>query len=119
MKRGEIYVVDLGPGVGREASGVCPVVIVSNDVSNSVPLFVSVVPAVDASAIIARLGILVPASGSGYPADIAVLATQPRTIDPSRFTAGPVGAVPVALMDRISYSLRGYLDLHTVPLPGP
>ena len=111
MKRGEIYVVDLGPGVGYEASGIHPVVVMSNDVILAFPLLVAVVPAVDASDINASVGILVPAADSGYSGDIAVLARQPRVLDASRFPAQPSGVVPDKLLKLVSAKLRGELDL--------
>ena len=83
MKRGEIYIVDLGPGVGYEASGVRPVVIVSNDVNNLNPLVVLVVPAVPVADLLAPTGIRVSATDCGYSEDIAVLARQPRALDAS------------------------------------
>ncbi|MCI0704928.1 MAG: type II toxin-antitoxin system PemK/MazF family toxin [Planctomycetia bacterium] len=111
MKRGEIYVVDLGPGIGREANGVRPVVVISSDVDNLVPFLVTIVPAVNATELTAVTGILVPASESGYSVDIAVLARQPRSLDPSPFPDTPVGTVPVALMDKIGFALKVHLDL--------
>ena len=119
MKRGEIYLVDMGPSLGREPSGVRPVVIVSNDVANFLPWLVNVLPAVDATDINAKLGILVPSAESGYSADIAVLAGQPCTLDPSRFTADPVGMIPTELMQKIGYALQVQLDLQNIPTPRP
>jgi mRNA interferase MazF len=115
--RGEIYIADLGSGVGREVSGTRPVVIISNDVSNAAPLLVVVLPALDVSEPAALLGVRVPGSASGFSTDISVLSNQPRTLDPSRFTAGPVGTVPVELMQKISFALKKHLDLFNVPLP--
>jgi mRNA-degrading endonuclease toxin of MazEF toxin-antitoxin module len=66
VKRGEIYVIDLGPGVGREPAGVSPVVIVSSDVTNLVPLLVSVVPAVNVADPNAVMGILMSKADSGF-----------------------------------------------------
>jgi len=37
MKRGEIYWADLNPVVGSEQGGIRPVVIVQNDIGNSIP----------------------------------------------------------------------------------
>jgi mRNA-degrading endonuclease toxin of MazEF toxin-antitoxin module len=119
VTRGEIYVVDLGAGQGREPSGVSPVVIVSNDLNNQIPFFVAVLPAVGATDALARLGLPVPASLSGYPIDISVLWHQPRTLDASRFTSGPVGEVPANLMLRINFELQVFLDLQNVPVPPP
>ena len=111
MKRGEIYLVDLGPDVGREIGGVRPVVIVSNDAVNAIPLLVGVVPVVNLSDPIAVLGVLVTAAESGFPTDISVLATQPRSLDPSRFPEHPSGAVPPVLMEKINFALGVFLGL--------
>ena len=111
MYRGEIYVVDLGPGVGREVSGVSPVVVVSNDVNNSAPLFITVLPAVDVADIRATLGLLVTSADCGHPTDIAILSQQPRTLDASRFTHPPTGTVPLAIMALLGYALKVHLDI--------
>ncbi len=111
MKRGEIYVVGLDPVVGREASGVRPVVVISNDVSNERPLLVVIVPAVNASEATEKAGVPVTAAESGYSADLVVLATQPQTLDPSRFPEHSSGVVPSALVDKIGFSLKVFLDI--------
>jgi mRNA interferase MazF len=47
MRRGEIYFVDLNPVVGREQAGRRPVLVLSIDAINRVPLVVTVVPGTD------------------------------------------------------------------------
>ena len=94
MKRGEIYMVDLGPGVGREASGVRPVVVVSFTFPQYLPLTVVIVPTVDASDITAVIGVPLASADSGLPNDVAVLAKQPRTLDQTRFPEKPVEVCP-------------------------
>jgi mRNA interferase MazF len=111
VRRGEIYLVDLGPGVGREASGLHPVVVMSDDVYLTNPLAVVVVPAVDAANINAAVGVLVTAAESGLSSDISVLARQPRTLDPSRFPEHPAGIVPDKPLQLIADKLKGELDL--------
>ena len=111
MKRGEIYLVDLGPGVGYEASGIRPVVVVSNDVNNLSPLVVLVVPAVPTSDTLATIGIRVPAVDSGYAEDIAVIERHPRALDASRFPNQPSGGIPDSVMAKIEWALVVELDL--------
>jgi mRNA interferase MazF len=111
VKRGEIYVVDLGPGVGREASGVRPVVVLSFTFPQYLPLTVVIVPTVDAADVTAVIGVPLASSESGLPNDVAVLAKQPRTLDPSRFPEQPCGRVPDDVMTRIDKALRLELDL--------
>ncbi len=43
MKRGEIYFVNLNPVVGREQAGTRPVLVISIDAINNLPLVVTVV----------------------------------------------------------------------------
>lgn len=111
MKRGEIYVVDLGPGIGYEASGVRPVVIVSNDVNNVSPLIVLVVPAVPVSDFLAPTGIRAAAADTGYSEDLAVLSRQPRALDASRFSGPPLGTIPAAVMALVDVKLAVEFDL--------
>ncbi|HEY1191401.1 MAG TPA: type II toxin-antitoxin system PemK/MazF family toxin [Gemmata sp.] len=111
MKRGEIYVVDLGPVVGHEAGGVRPVVVVSNDVANLVPVLVAVVPTIRLADSTTRAGVVVPAGRSGYPDDLVALATHVRVLDASRFPEHPAGSVPVDLMAKIDLTLKVLLDL--------
>lgn len=110
MKRGEIYDVDLGPAVGSEMGGVCPVVVISNDLANERPLLVAVVPAIAATAGEAKPG-LVTAEQSGYPIDLVVLATQSRALDPSRFPEHPAGFISAERVAKIGFAPRIYLDL--------
>ncbi len=49
MKRGEIYFADLDPVLGREQAGRRPVVVVSIEAVNQLPLVVIVVPGTDGS----------------------------------------------------------------------
>ena len=44
VQRGEVYFVDLNPAIGREQRGRRPVVVVSRDSLNRLPLVVVVVP---------------------------------------------------------------------------
>jgi mRNA interferase MazF len=43
IQRGEIYFVDLNPTKGREQAGKRPVLVLSNDLINKLPLVVTVV----------------------------------------------------------------------------
>lgn len=117
MKRGEIYIVELGPSVGNERGGVRPVVIVSNDVINPHPYTVTAVVGEDAANVPVTSGIAVTAVESGAPFDIVFLIHQLRSLDPARFTTGPVGTVPVELMPKIDFALQVHLELRKVPLP--
>ncbi len=111
MKRGEIYIVDLGPGAGYEVGGIRPVIVVSNDVYNVVALWVVVVPAVDAADRFARLGVVATGAEVGLPTDVSIIARQPRTLDASRFPEHPSGFVPDHLLKVLADKLKDELDL--------
>jgi mRNA-degrading endonuclease toxin of MazEF toxin-antitoxin module len=117
VKRGDIFVVDLGPGLGDEIRGVRPVVILSADVFLVAPRFVIVVPAVNADEVVARIGVPVSRAESGYPVDLAVLAERPRALDPTRFTSGPVGVIARYVMERIGFKLALQTDVVGVKTP--
>jgi mRNA interferase MazF len=109
--RGEIYVVDLGPPFGNERGGLRPVVVVTCDLHNQTPYIVAVVLGEDAATLSAKAGVLVPASESGAPTDIVFFTNQLRTLDPSRFTAQPVGIVPQQVLDKLMSVIKAFLDL--------
>jgi mRNA-degrading endonuclease toxin of MazEF toxin-antitoxin module len=113
VTRGEIHLVDLGPGVGREPAGPHPAVIVSNNTLNPVPWVISVVPGVDASTIPAlrRVGVLVTAGESGLASDLVFLPYAIRALDPGRFHTALLGTVPAGRMRLIDAALRSTLML--------
>src|SRR5437870_1596257 len=93
MRRGEIYFVNLNPVVGREQHGRRPVLVVSNNVINSRPLVVTVVPGTDASNVrfLHESDVFVPAVESGLHMDTVFLCFQARSLDHSRFLGQPSG----------------------------
>lgn len=70
MKRGEIYLVDLGPPIGRELGGPRPVVVVSSDVFNAAPMLVIVVIGFEAGSLPGSLGTVVSAPLSGLATEV-------------------------------------------------
>src|SRR4051794_40740754 len=113
MKRGEIYFVDLNPVRGREQGGKRPVLVVSSDVINFVPLVVTVVPGTDGANVRRDFphSVRVPAAESGLPSETVFLCFQIRALDPSRFPANPAGTLPDDRMDEIARALRYCLDV--------
>ena len=113
MKRGEIYFVNLNPVIGREQQGRRPVLVVSNDNINSLPLVVTVVPGTDATNIrrLHKSHVLVTAKESGLPMDTVFLYFQARALDHSRFPPQPVGQVSPTRMMEIEDALRYVMDL--------
>ena len=124
MQRGEIYLVDLGPGTGREPVGPHPVVVVSTQNLNAMPWVIVVVPGEDAARVphLQQFGVVVTAAESGLAVDTVFPCFHVRGLDPGRFPAGPAGVVPTARMTEIDNALRATLDLQklvtTAAAPG-
>lgn len=108
MTQGEIYLVDLDPVVGLEASGKQLVVVVSNNSINASFLPALVVPVYDATGRPAprQIGVFVPAAESGLTTDVVVDCLQVRALDRSRFPASPVATLPAARLKDIEKSMH-------------
>jgi mRNA interferase MazF len=113
MRRGEVYFVDLDPVVGREQSGVRPVVVVSIDELNAKPLVVMVVPGTSSpSGLRSRpSSVIVPAGEGGLTRDTGFLCLHVRGLDHSRFPANPVGTLSDKRMQEIALALGYCLGL--------
>lgn len=113
MKRGEIYFVNLNPVRGREQAGKRPVLVVSVDAINRLPLVVTVVTGSKASNFQRDFptNVRVTAVESGLPEDTVFLCFQLRSIDASRFTSKPVGSLSNKTMREIEDTLRYCLGL--------
>ncbi len=119
IKRGEIYFVSLDPVQGREQAGKRPVLIVSDDVINSLPLVISVVVGTDAANITRSYptNVLVKAKESGLPKDTVFLCFQLRSLDQKRFAdpkTGKIkcaGVVSASKLEEIDLALKLVLSL--------
>ena len=119
VRRGEIYFVSLDPGLGREQRGKRPVLVVSSDAINRVPLVVVVIAGTDASNVVQDYptNIRVSAAESGLPHDTVFLGFQIRALAPSRFldretgVAVPAGHFPEHRIDELAAVLRKTLEL--------
>lgn len=113
IHRGEIYFVNLNPVQGREQAGQRPVVVLSIDTINRLPLVVTVV--------VGTKGENVPRD---YPTDVRVLPTdsglqmetvflclQLRSLDPRRFPDTPAGRVSGRVLDQMENAVRYCLGL--------
>jgi mRNA-degrading endonuclease toxin of MazEF toxin-antitoxin module len=108
VKQGEIYLVDLGTGLGLEASGQQLVVVVSSDVVN-----VSFLP-VTVALVIPAAGnpppqvyrVLVSPTESGLSADVVIHCLQVRSLDQSRFPASPTGALSQTVIEDVKNALH-------------
>ena len=95
IRRGEIYFVDLNPVEGREQAGNRPVLVLSRNAINRLPLVVTVVVGTKGQNI-ARdypTNVRVSSAESGLPIETVFLCFQLRSLDPGRFTLNPAGTL--------------------------
>lgn len=113
MKRGEIYFVDLDPVIGREQFGRRPVLVLSVDELNRLPLVVSVVPGTDGTNVRRDFpsNVRVSASETGLPTETVFLCLQLRALDHSRFPARRAGQLSAAGMLRVARAVRHCLGV--------
>jgi len=112
-RRGQVYFVELSPVQGREQAGRRPVLVVSDNAINRLPLVVSVVVGTDAANTLRDYptNVRVSAPESGLPKDTVFLCFQLRALDPSRFPEHPAGAMPTTRMMEVDHALRLVLSL--------
>src|SRR6266545_198521 len=108
MKRGEIYFVNLDPVVGREQAGTRPVLVLSVDNLNQLPLVVTVVPGTDGANVRRdrRSNVRVPAAETGLPGETVFLCFQIRALDHCRFPARPAGRLGPSRIGDVDAAVR-------------
>lgn len=113
IKRGEIYFVDLNPIKGREQSGKRPVLVISNDTINRLPLVVTVVVGTKGDNVTRDYptNVRVAAKDSGLPIETVFLGFQVRSLDPNRFPAEPSGKLSRELLKKVEDVVRYCLEL--------
>lgn len=113
IRRGEIYFVNLSPAQGREQTGQRPVLVLSADAINTLPLVVTVAVGTK-GANIARdypTNVRVPPTESGLPLETVFLGFQLRSLDPSRFPSQPAGRLSATYLRKIEDAVRYCLGL--------
>ena len=113
IKRGEIYFVNLNPVQGREQSGQRPVLVISADSINQLPLVVTVVVGTKGENVQRDYptNVRISAADSGLPMETVFLCFQVRSLDSGRFPQSPSGKLQEAYMRRIETSVRYCLGL--------
>lgn len=115
MQRGDIYLVDLDPGIGSEAGKRRPAVLVSNDGANLTAArlgrgVVTVVPITSNVERIYPFQVRLPATATGLDHDSKAQAEQVRSISVRRVGAR-LGNVPGPIMGELDEALRLHLAL--------
>jgi mRNA interferase MazF len=113
VQRGEVYFVDLNPVQGREQAGVRPVLVVSSDDVNRLPLVVTVVVGTKGANVSRdfKTNVRLPPRETGLPMETLFLCFQLRSLDSGRFPPQPAGRLSPSAMARIEAALRHCLDL--------
>jgi mRNA interferase MazF len=113
IQRGEIYFVDLNPVQGREQAGQRPVLVLSIDSINKLPLVVTVVVGTRGEKVPRDYptNVRVASQESGLPMETVFLCFQVRSLDPRRFPVGPAGKLDVSAMNKVEDAVRYCLGL--------
>src|ERR671939_551776 len=102
IERGEIYFVNLNPTQGREQAGNRPVLVLSIDAINRLPLVVTAVVGTKGENITRDYltNVRVSTAESGLPMETVFLCFQIRSLDPKRFPAKAAGRLSDAAMKK-------------------
>lgn len=113
IQRGAIYFVNLNPVQGREQSGQRPVLVISANVINQLPLVITVIVGTKGENIPKDYptNIRIPAHEGGLPMETVFLGFQIRSIDHSRFSSPVIGQLSDARMKQVDDILRYCLGL--------
>src|SRR6266550_3483449 len=113
IERGDIYLVDLNPVQGREQAGRRPVLVLSVDSINRLPLVITVVVGTKGENVTRDYptNVRVSRAESGLPMETVFLCFQLRSLDPNRFAGPPAGRVSGAVLERVETTLRHCLGL--------
>ena len=113
IQRGEIYFVDLNPTKGREQSGRRPVLVLSVNAVNKLPLVITVVVGTKGENLPRDFptNIRVSAKESGLPLETVFLCFQIRSIDPNRFPEKASGKISDETLEKIENAVRHCLGL--------
>ncbi len=113
IERGDIYLVDLNPVQGREQAGRRPVLVLSVNAINHLPLVVTVVIGTKGENV-ARdypTNVRLSSAESGLPMETVFLCFQFRSLDPSRFAGPPAGRISGTTLNKVEATVRHCLGL--------
>lgn len=113
IERSEIYFVNLNPVQGREQAGQRPVLVLSINAINRLPLVVTVVVGTKGSNITQDYptNVRVSPEDSGLPLETVFLGFQVRSLDAKRFPAEPAGKLSSEKMIEVENAVRYCLGL--------
>ena len=106
--RGEIYFVNLNPVKGREQAGSRPVLVLSIDAINKLPLVITVVVGTKGENISRNYptNVRLSPKESGLPEETVFLCFQVRSLDPKRFPNQHAGKISGKLLRKVEEATR-------------
>jgi mRNA interferase MazF len=112
IERGGIYWVDLGPVRGSRPAKRRPVLVVQGEPYTQSKLATVLAVVVTSNTALAVMpgNVFLPAKVTGLARDSAANVTALVTVDKSDLD-GPVGRLPIDLMEQVAEGLRRVLDL--------
>ncbi len=113
IQRGDIYFVDLNPVRGREQAGERPILVLSIDAINRLPLVVTVVVGTKGANMPRDYptNVRVAPTESGLPIETVFLGFQIRSLDASRFPSTRAGKLNGQLLEQVEAAVRYCLGL--------
>lgn len=113
IERGDIYLVDLNPVQGREQAGRRPVLVLSVNAINRLPLVVTVVIGTKGENVTRDYptNVRLSVAESGLPMGTVLLCLQLRSRDPSRFSGPPAGKLSGPALNKLETTVRRCLGL--------
>ncbi len=113
IRRGEIHFVNLNPVRGREQAGQRPVLVLSVDAINALPLVVTVIVGTKGENVRRDYptNVRVAPEESGLSMETVFLGFQIRSLDPRRFSTSPAGRVAGVTLKKIEEAVRYCLGL--------
>lgn len=113
IQRGDIYFVNLNPVQGREQAGERPVLVLSINAINQLPLVITVVVGTKGANVRRdyATNVRIAAADSGLPMETVFLCFQLRSLDPNRFLSPPRGKIVGRVLEQIEETVRYCLGL--------
>jgi len=113
IQRGEIYFVNLNPVQGKEQAGRRPVLVLSIDAINRLPLVVTVIVGTKGENVSRDYptNVRISSAESDLTLETVFLGFQVRSLDAKRFPDKPAGKVSGASLKQIEDTVRYCLGL--------
>ncbi|AFZ43628.1 transcriptional modulator of MazE/toxin, MazF [Halothece sp. PCC 7418] len=113
IQRGDIYFVNLNPIQGKEQAGNRPVLVLSIDALNQLPLVVTVIVGTKGTNVRKDFptNVRVSSEESGLPLETVFLCFQIRSLDHHRFSKRPMGQLSPQKMLEVEETVRYCLGL--------